>query len=185
MGGLLCMAYAARHRERLSSMVLIGSMPASDSEYTEASKAFKAALARAKAAGLVPDPEPTAVGNDCSAQLIARLPVYYHDPKHPAATNLAGSTCHADVGPLFWAELMWHGYDLRPQLASYDGPVLIVHGASDPFGRASFEAVVKAFPNATGGHAYLEKCGHIPWEECDEPFWAAVVGFLRKVDAGP
>ena len=73
-------------------------------------------------------------------------------------------------------------FDPKPELAKYDRPVLILHGASDPFGRGTFEAVVKAFPNATGGYEYLEKCGHIPWEECSERFWSLTIGFLGAAE---
>ena len=180
-GGILCMAYAATHREQVASMTLIASLPASDTEYLASTKVFAAALAAAKAKGLVPHPEPPVAGNDCAAQLIARLPVYYHDPKHPATADLAGSSCHANVGPPFRMELLWNGYDLRPQLANYDRPLLIIHGASDPFGRGTFEAIVKAFPHAIGGFAYLEECGHIPWEECSERFWSILLGFFSKL----
>ena len=184
-GGVMALAYLAAHADRVESVVLVDSMPASDSEYLKvAAEAFNRRLRQAKADGLVPDPEPAVSGSDCGARLLARLPIYYDNPHHPATRDLAGSSCNASTAGQTRMALLFKGFDLRPALERHGGPVLALHGAADPFGPETFAVVQRALPSARLTAATLDACGHIPWEECPERFWLQVHGFFRSLVTG-
>lgn len=66
--------------------------------------------------GVLSEEEPPAPqGDDCSAPVLAMMPAYFHDPRHPAATNLGGASCRQST---FEATILRNTpYDLRPGVA--------------------------------------------------------------------
>ncbi len=177
-GALLAMAYASREPARVSSLVLVDAVPPSKAAWDRAGERFDARRAALVAEGVVPSLLPLPNGPDCSPRLIALLPVYYADPRHPATKDLAGSSCHTGVNELTWLAL--GAFDLSPTLAPLTAPTLIVQGAADPFGAEVADDVAAALPSAKPQKVVLPACGHIPWEECGDAFYAAVAGFLSQ-----
>lgn len=183
-GGFVAMGYAATHPNRLASLLLIDSTPAHTASWVKAGGRFQAALQRLQAAGVVPVSLPPHNGPDCSPRLLAMLPVYYANPAHPATQNLGGSTCHTGNMEATW-RASWH-LDWRPGLARLAQPVLVAYGEADPFGTDALLPEITGYFAATAPRtSRYPACGHIPWEECPEPFFADVAAFLRAAGAEP
>src|SRR5947207_2606282 len=67
-------------------------------------------------------------------------------------------------------------YDLRPRLAEINCPALVLHGTEDPIPFRYAEELARLLPNAR--LVRLDGCGHVPYIECPEPFFAALRAFL-------
>lgn len=68
--------------------------------------------------------------------------------------------------------------ELRPLLPSLTLPALIVAGREDRLIRSwYFEAIAAEMPDAR--LAIIPNCGHVPQEECPEPFMKTVLEYLR------
>ncbi len=177
-GGLVVLAYAIKHPARVASVVLVDALPADGGSWLQANRAFTQRAVGLIAQGLIPKTIPKGRGGDCSPRLLAILPNYYHDPRHPATRHLGGSSCHDGVLQTTWRNI--GRFDLRPQLKSYRAPTLILHGKSDPFGLGMAKALGAALGASKPTTVLFDKCGHIPWEECPQPFHRAVHGFLAR-----
>lgn len=176
-GGLVAMAYATKHPSHVASLILVDSIPPSRDAWDRAGDRFDKRKDALQQQGLVPSPLPMPKGPDCSPRLIALLPVYYANPKHPATKDLAGSTCTTGVAELTW--LAFGPFDLRPALASVAVPSLVIAGAEDPFGAEMPDDVATALPASKPEKTLIPACGHIPWEECGAEFDARVRRFLE------
>lgn len=68
--------------------------------------------------------------------------------------------------------------ELRPLLPRLTMPVLIVAGKEDRLIRSwYFEAVAAEMPDAE--LKFIPECGHVPQEECPEPFMEIILEYLR------
>lgn len=175
-GGLIGMAHAASHPERVDALVLVDSAPPDTNTLLRTFDAFDRRVATRIEQGHVPTPLPPVEGGDCAANLVALLPVYFHDPEHEDTTHLGGSSCHASV--LEATQRNSAGFDHRQALGQLRSPSVIFHGASDPFGLEGVEVAARALEGSLKGRVILERCGHIPWEECPEPFFTELERFL-------
>jgi pimeloyl-ACP methyl ester carboxylesterase len=79
------------------------------------------------------------------------------------------------VSDLIYPNLV--GIDLRPELALFQKPVLLIFGRDDPFGLAMAEAVRDALVNAPVEFVVIDRCGHF-WHECPDQFYPRVEAFL-------
>ena len=177
-GGLIAMAYAAAHPERLASLTIVSSSAPSWEDHKAGNVKFEQRYSKLLAEKKIPADPPPAVGDDCRAQSSAFVPLLFADPdfKGPIAETKTTS-CSVRVRDAT-AKLM-PGYDLRPKLKAFTAPTLVVVGDGDPFGDA--RATVKAFESAHPQYALLPKCGHFPWVECPDAFWPVVREFLARV----
>lgn len=175
-GGLVGMAYATAHPERVSALILVDSAPPDTDTLLATLGDFERRVAALIERGLISAQPPAIEGDDCTASLVSVLPAYFHDPEHEDTKHLGGSTCHATV--LGATQRNSEGFDYREALARLDTPSVIFHGASDPFGLAGVEATATSLGDALRAKVILEQCGHIPWEECPEPFLTELERFL-------
>ncbi len=185
-GGLVAMAYAAAHGDRVASLTLVSARAPDWDDDQAASRAFELRVGALIEAKVIPADPPPAAGDDCRATTNAFLPALFADPAFLARAGLSldearDTACSTRVREATEARLP--GYDLRPRLAAFRGPTLIVAGESDPFGSAPREATEKALVGAHPDVAVLPKCGHFPWIECNDAFMAAVRPFLARVTA--
>lgn len=176
-GGLVALAYVAAHPERVERLILVDSLPPTSWAWMMANRRFDTRVAALVAEGLIPADLPPAANGDCSPTLIALLPAYYHDPRHPATRDLAGSRCHDGLLELTWEHV--GAVDLTASLAAVSVPALVIQGQSDPFGRMA-DDVAAALPRAAIRTVYLPACGHLPWEECPRGFFPEVGRFLTE-----
>jgi proline iminopeptidase len=175
-GGLLAIAYAIKYPAHVRSLVLIDAVPPTTQDKNAGFWYLSERLATLRAEGVPPRGAPPPAERDCEAQLIAKLPGYYADPRHPATRDLAGSTCDTAVNLETWRQV--DPYDLTALAGGITAPALVIQGESSPFTRQWHDAVVRALTGSQVQQALLPACGHIPWEECPEPFWRLVEDFL-------
>jgi proline iminopeptidase len=181
-GGMLAMAYAVAHPDRVDRLVLISSGgPTLEfnqwfgdniharlrPEDLEAQSYWQAAAKN----GVAPD-KATLEG------VKAIVPGYFFDRKKGLAyaTTLQDGALHQDSSGMLFADLA-KSYDLRAGLKKLDRPVLIVHGHQDPIGDKTAEDIHALIPGST--LAYINKCGHFPWIEQPEEFRRIVGEFLK------
>jgi proline iminopeptidase len=181
-GGMLAMAYAVAHPDRVDRLVLIGS-GGPTLEFTqwfqdninmrlrpedvEARSYWQAAAKNGVSA------EKAAIEG-----IKAITPGYFFDRKQGlafAATMKEGALNPA-VGGMLFGDLA-KKYDLRDGLKKLDRPVLIVHGHQDPIGDKTAEDIHALIPGST--LAYINKAGHFPWIEQPAEFRKIIAAFLK------
>jgi len=181
-GGMLAMAYAAAHPDRIDRMILIG--PGGPTlefvtwfpdnirmrlrpEDLEAERSWEEAEKR----GVDAD-KATLEG------IRAITPGYFFDREKGLAfaQQLRDGAVHVKVNQLLFEDMARH-YDSRPGLQKLDRPVLIVQGHQDPVGDKTAEDIHASIK--TSVLTYLQKCGHFPWLEQPDAFRAAIAQFLQ------
>ena len=167
-GGVLGMAYAIRHPTRVVSLTLVGP-GAPDHELEELRReVYEPRLRELQAQGLIPRSPPTA----CTDQQAARLPLYFGDPEHPAASRPSGSVCtHGSIRSTFDAL-----GDYTLALKDIRTPTLIFQGKQDyvvgePLARAIAARIADAQLVLQDG------CGHRVADECPEALFGALSSF--------
>ncbi len=174
-GGLLAALSAARNPETVCSLVLVDSLPPDHSELELARTHERRRLREYQARGLVPAELPL-IDDDPGGWLLARLPIYFVDPRHPAARTLWGARLSPESAAA--AGLALNAYDVRAELTRVSTPTLHVM-TPVPFGYAMGEAMANALPNAPARRVRLTTAGHLPFIEAPAPFLSVLAGFLR------
>jgi pimeloyl-ACP methyl ester carboxylesterase len=172
---LLAALYAARHPQGVRSLVLVDSLPPAHSELELARTFEHDRLAAYQARGLVPAELPS-IEDDPAGWLLARLPIYFVDPRHPGARTLGGA--RLSPKPAAAACLALRAYDVRDELARVRTPTLHVT-TPVPFGYAMGEAMANALTNAPARRVRLTTAGHLPFVEAPAPFLSVLTRFLR------
>lgn len=158
-GGMLGMAYAAAHPDRIDRLILIGS----GGPTTEFEKQFGRNLQSRLTAG--------------DAKRGPPWPAYFYDRAKGlafAATVKVGDL-HELPSMLLNRDLHEH-YDSRPGLRRLDRPALLVYGYEDPIGRPTAEEIHSLIRAST--LRYIHECGHFPWLEQPDAFRRIVAEFL-------
>ena len=184
-GGMLAMAYAVAHPDRIDRMILIGSGGATlefaerfndniaarlRPEDVEARRTWEAADKRA-------DPEKAAAG-----AMKAILPGYFFDRAKALAfaAEVKDGSFHPGVNSLLSGDL-GRGYDLRSGLNKVDRPVLIIQGYQDPISDKTADDLHALLSGST--LRFINRCGHFPWIEQPEEFRRAITAFLTASPA--
>jgi len=181
-GGMLAMAYAAAHPDRIDRMILIGSGgPTLEfaerfndnitarlrPEDLEARRNWESADKRAA------DPEKAAVG-----AMKAILPGYFFERAKALAFagEIKDGSFHPGVNALLSGDL-GRGYDLRAGIQKVDQPVLIIQGYQDPISDKTADDIHALLSAST--LRFINKSGHFPWIEQPEEFRRAITAFLN------
>ena len=184
-GGIVAIAYAARHPERVEGLILASATARFSAEQNAAME--EAILAKSG--------EPwyedarnafeTEIVGDFSSdeELIAlsvrMMPFYfahYGDAERAWTQSLAGDRLNADATRLWEKEIFEH-FDLRPELARITAPVLVITGEKDFItGPSSVTELEQGLPNAET--VILSGVGHLIFVEAPEAFREAVLSFL-------
>ena len=180
-GGMLAMAYAAAHPDRIDKMILIG--PGGPTlEFTQwfpDNIRMRLRPEDLEAERSWDDAEKRGIDADKAALegIRAITPGYFFDREKGLAfaKQLTDGAVHVKVNLLLFEDMAKH-YDSRPGLQKLDRPVLIVQGHQDPVGDKTAEDIHAAIK--TSVLAYFNKCGHFPWLEQPEVFRRAINGFL-------
>lgn len=164
-GAALALNLALERPERVSGLVLVGS-----AIYNEGSSGAARFFMRT--------PQLNRVGPLIMRQFAAQpgrdfLEGAWSDPE-----NLDEATLEAYAKPLRvndWDKALWEyakAYrppDLEEKLSSINVPVLVITGVNDTIiDPALSERLARELPNAI--FAAFDSCGHLPQEECPEPF---------------
>ena len=182
-GGMLAMAYAVAHPDRVDRLILIGS-GGPTLEFTqwfgdnietrlrpedvEARRYWRLAAKNGV--------DPNKAGLE---QIRAITPGYFFDLQKGLefAAALKDGALQQDVNGMLFGDLAKR-YDLRDGLKKLTRPVLIVQGHQDPIGDKTAEDIHALIQGST--LAYINKAGHFPWLEQPDEFKRIVVGFLGK-----
>lgn len=176
-GGSIAMLTALRHPERVNALILIS--PA----------VYRGGGSPNWTRWLLSTPQMEHVG-----PLIARriqdwgrdfAESAWHDPSKLTPEIWAGYTQALRVEN--WDKALWNltraSRDLRldDSLEMFDLPVLVITGDDDRIVPTD-ESIRLASEVPAADLVVLESCGHIPQEECHEPFLEAIMTFMEQLD---
>jgi proline iminopeptidase len=118
-----------------------------------------------------------------AARMRLMLPGYFFDRGKAAemAAAMKESSVHFDTMQLLMRALLYPGMDLRPALKDFARPVLVIAGRQDPLDpKVQYETHLALRASTL---ELVPRCGHFPWIEQPERFYAAVDRLLaRAVD---
>jgi proline iminopeptidase len=181
-GGLLGMAYAAEHPDRVRAMVL--SAPAgADLEflgYYPATLRERMTPYEREAADFWTDPERLAAAPAKATYELLKVSVgaFLYDRSRLGELLAAvdEATWNLAVAQLVWGDLIAAGFDVRREMRAFPGPVLVIQGRQDALGALSAFQVAELFPD--GRLVIVEEAAHILWLDQPERYFEAVSGFL-------
>jgi proline iminopeptidase len=180
-GGMLAMAYAAAHPDRVDWMVLIDPGGPTLEFQTWFGDNIRARLRPEdiEAERYWMEAAKNGVPADKVALETVRAvtPAYFFDRAKGLAfaAQMADGDLDAESSDLLFADLVKQ-YDVRDGLRRFERPVLIVHGHQDPIGDKTVEDIHALIKSSS--LVYLDKCGHFPWIEQPDGFRAAVAAFV-------
>jgi proline iminopeptidase len=181
-GGMLAMAYACAHPDRVDKLVLVasGGLDLSFAQPFEDTLAGRATPEEAKAYAHWSNPEVTAKDADAAGAQRRRIrwPAYFYSREKAAEAwpAFAGVPFSSPMSRAMFADLRRTNYDLRPGLAKVHCPTLIVHGRQDAIPETVAYEIRAALPQAE--LRFVEKSGHMPWLEQPEATFALLRTFL-------
>jgi len=176
-GTVVAVAYADAHPTHVASVILVGmGAPTEASDRASFGRAFAARKAELVRAGVIAKKAPQIRGDDCMAVFDAVLPVHFFDPRHPEAWTLPGTYRCSTGQKVKRAVGAW---DLRPALGRLLLPVLLLSGEADA-NDAGLAETVRRLPQRRLRTERLAQCGHFPFLECPDPFFAALDQFLKQ-----
>jgi len=180
-GGLIAQAYTAEHPDRVDALVLTGAPPADVAEFNAGFERFNQRFNDLQEEGVLPSDEefPPADGDDCSAQLLAQLPVFFADPDLEVPDEFRETECSVSVGAAGNAAIAVAGLfeEIAAGLGDYTGPSLVLFGEQDPFGTEWADAAVTLLSGSDAEKVVFEGAGHNTWLESDD-FLPTVERFL-------
>jgi pimeloyl-ACP methyl ester carboxylesterase len=184
-GGMVAMAYAATHPDRVSRLLLVATLAHRDEEIEaemerglaerEAEPWYpdaRAALDEEEAADFADDEE-------LARNLARQWPLYfgrYGEREEAFVQTLAGLVPNADALRRF-NSAVWPSFDLRPALERIDAPTLVVAGDRD-FVAPPLAAQAIADGIAGAELVVLPGAGHFVFVEAPDAFREAVLSFL-------
>ena len=184
-GGIVAIAYAARHPERVERLILASTLARFSPEQAAAMATAveghadepwyedaRAALEAEEAGDFETDEE--------LAELTFReFPFYfarYGDDERAYLETLRGDTPNADALRLFNQEQV-PSFDLRPELAQIAAPTLVITGEED-FITGPLPAAELSNGIAGAESVLIPGCGHFIFVEAPEAFRDSVLAFL-------
>lgn len=175
-GGMVAMQYALQYPEHVRSLLLIDSVPPTQTGLQAGFQRFRARLQALQHKGVIP----TKLSADELEELQQILPVYVSqiDPPLDLSAFAASLDRTSGVGEKTWEAL--GAFDLREQVGTLQLPLQILFGEDDPFGRAWADETKDAFTEATIDFQVVSHCGHFGWLERPRTFFDAVQTFLAK-----
>ena len=152
-------AFAARHPERVQTLTLMAPLALTSEVQKRSFEKLSAHEDSLVPLGLASAHPPEPVGDDCTARDRARLRRYFANARDPQI-GTHGAHCYVEARTKSFEAI--DGLDLTPTFAQVRGPVLLIVGAEDPFGREPLEQVRSALSSANVTVLTLLRCGHFP-----------------------
>jgi len=162
-GGMLAMAYTAKHPDKVEKLILLdaGGITAKFYDYFGDNMMMRLSA------------KDQALSNSTNelVSFKAMYPAYFYDRRHAMAT--IGTISHANFGQqtfkIIDIAVKDYGRTASARMAAlkaYKGPVFIMQGRQDPIGESNPYEDRSLMPQAS--IFFIEKCGHIPWLETKE-----------------
>ena len=185
-GGMLAMAYAVAHPDRVESLILVdsGGMDLTFAQYLRDNIASRASLSERKemekeedAMEHASDSNALNAANATYNRLI--IPFYFYNRAlaDKLAATLSGDSNQQRVSLLMEGDLA-NNYHVRSGMRSFSRPLLIIQGRQDPIPETVAVEIHEAVPNSQ--LLFIDQCGHFPWIEQSKAFYSAVRTFLEK-----
>ncbi|MBW2493372.1 MAG: proline iminopeptidase-family hydrolase [Deltaproteobacteria bacterium] len=184
-GGLLSMYYATTHPDKMKTLILANTMPATSEFWASFAEnlirnrkpADSLALSEIAASEEFAAKSPAALRNYW--QIFFRS--YFYDQSLSYSLNLEQTkTTWANgdaVSNLLWEDRL-EDFDIYDQLASVSCPTLIVHGDFDPVPLKYAQEIHETIANSQ--LVILENSGHFSYIETPAEFYSAVTDFLKN-----
>jgi proline iminopeptidase len=180
-GGILAMAYAEAHPDRVRGLVLVGSGGVTSDwmRYYADNVLSRLDGDGRRAAAFWTEPDRFLADPDRAvleySRATAPAMVFERDAALPLVERaLKEGAFRVDVNRAFLPDLL--SYDFRPGLARLEAPALVLQGRQDPVGETTAYDIARALPRAR--LHFLERCGHWPFVEREAEFLREVRGFL-------
>ena len=184
-GGMIAMAYGARHPEHVERLILASTLARWAPEQEAAMEAAMAShadeewYADARAALEAEQAGDFASDAELAALAFREFPFYfahYGEKERAYLENLRTETPNADALRLFNQEI-FESFDLRPELHEITAATLVATGAEDFItGTASASEIEQGIAGAE--KVVIPDCGHFVFVEAAETFREAVLSFL-------
>ena len=182
-GGLAALQYACRHPSRVSKLALVASCGADLSfmAYFRDNLASRQSAAQRLAMPIIRARlgAGTATAQDEAAMnlMLAQAMVFRADAVAQTAERFATTDkFNAQVNAVAWQDLIDRQFDITSQISNIKAPTLIVAGRQDYVGEAVPLNTARLMPHAQ--LHWLNRCGHMPWVDSPDEFYALVRGFL-------
>ncbi|MEX2401916.1 MAG: alpha/beta hydrolase [Rhodothermales bacterium] len=188
-GAGLAAHYTHRHPDRVSRLILVGSMPlrrAYMAEFGSNLTGWMDEATRSTADSLrarYPDAED--IEATCRAYWGLFIRGYFPDPDDPIGLKrMQGDVCDAaprairNTFVVNQATLGSAGdWDWRDRFGGLRLPVLIIHGAQDPIPLAAAEEWLEAFENSK--LVVIDSAGHFPYVDRPDEFFGVLLDFIQ------
>jgi len=181
-GGLLVMAYAARHPERIAHLVIVDSAaPKWDDTVFLFKDVFPEGTARQQAVTFAETLGDAAAGDTDLREYFAML---FYSPENRDRFMATADTSgyQREVNEMLNQDLK--RYDLNPELPKYRFPALVVTGRYDMNVAPSVAWKIHQAIPGSSFHVF-EKSGHLPYFEERAAFVATLEEFLARPADGP
>jgi proline iminopeptidase len=138
-GGILAMDYAAAFPNRIDKLILLDTAPVASQYLVAFQDNILDRLSLADRDRLATSEKANSPGSRAAVATLESKALFFDRKFGEQLAGELSSAWHADVGHLLGEEITAPGYDLRPQLKSFDSPVLVLNGRQDPNGPVNGE----------------------------------------------
>ncbi len=184
-GGFLAMRYAIAHPEAVDKLVLVNTMAASSDdlafflqEWERRMKPHQEEIAKIKRSTEFLAGQTQAVSNYYRLMFRAYCAEASFADRLDLTFSAAAALDGFKVNDIFLASVFMKKYDHFADLSKLKIPTLVIHGDKDMIPVATAEHIQQKIAGAR--LVVLEQCGHFPFVEKPEPFFAALEEFLGK-----
>jgi proline iminopeptidase len=169
-GGMLAMAYAAEHPDRVGRLLLVGPGGMDMTFQSYFGSNINSRL-------WPPDQQAVKAAKTPIDRIRGMVPGYFYNREKALefARLTTDDSFYADMSNAMFTDLAAH-YNVRDAMRELDRPVLIVQGHQDPVGESTAYEIHLAVRNSE--LKFLNECGHFPWIEQPEQFFKLSREFL-------
>ncbi len=185
--GIIASQFAARHPERVSHLILVGSIPKWDAEFEAERQRYWQMLASPERQEILKRNEERLArempklspGAAITRQYVALAPMLWRDPNYDSTDLWADTALNREVWDRFWGEGgQLRSFDAAREFPKIKCPVLIATGLFDfAVPPTSWHGIKEALANHT--YHLFENAGHNPQIEDQARFDSALIEWLR------
>lgn len=185
-GGMLAMAYIARHAAHVHALVLSASAGASLAflDYYPASMEYRLLPHEREAVAYWSDPARMAADPSKATYEVARASVgaflYDRSRLQELQAALTEETWSIATSTLVWQDLIGRSFDVRSEMRAFNRPVLVLQGRQDALGDLHAYELAQLFPLAS--LHIIEESAHILWLDREDAYFSIIANFLNALE---